>query len=97
MKVWTVMSIWDEGASEDVAVFSSKDKVYNYIRSQLDWRYEEEKESKPYALDSLSFKYKRLIEAMDKTFLHDYTIFSIEDFYCEWSVCETEIDAEVKK
>ena len=94
MKVWTVITVWDEGASDDVLVFSSKDKVYNYLFKELTRIFEQEKEFKPEFIEDLNLKFQHYIEAMNETFSHDYTTFSINSMYNSWSVCQTEIDAE---
>lgn len=94
MKVWTVISLWDEGADDNVLVFSSKDKVYNYLFKELTHIFEQEKEFKPEFIERLNLKFQQYIKAMNETFSHDYITFSIDSIYNSWLVCQTEIDAE---
>lgn len=94
MSVWVVLTVWDEGASEDPLVFSTKDKVYNYLLKELERAFEQEKEFKPEFAEDLDLKFQRYIAAMDETLSHDYLTFYIDSLYNSWTVSLIKIDEE---
>lgn len=90
MKVWVVLWGDDGGYSDDVRLFSTKRKVYDYLYSALRQQkknYEEYDEANYYLR-----KYDLLIETLNDTFDHDYITFSIPDFSGYFEVQLIEVD-----
>lgn len=93
MKVWTVLWYADEGYSDDIRIFSTKNKVYDYLRKELERQYEtftEEGDTKQYYEN----KFQRLINALNEEFDHDYITFCVSDFTGGFEVQLIEIDGE---
>ena len=94
MKVWTVL--WyaaAEGYSDDIRIFSAKDKAYDYLRKELERQYEalaKEDDTKQYYEN----KFQRLLNELNNEFDHDYITFCISDFTGCFEVQLIEIDEE---
>lgn len=94
MKVWTIL--WYtayEGYSDDIRIFSTKDKVYDYLRKELERQYEvltEEDDTKQYYEN----KFQHLINALNEEFDHDYITFCVSDFTGCFEVQLIEVDED---
>ena len=96
MKVWVVLWGGVEGYTDDIQVFSTKEKVYEYIKKeyskQLDFYIENRYEN----LEYYQNKYYRLIDELCETFELNRTAFSVEDFGTCYSymIEQIEVDSE---
>ena len=95
MKIWAVMWGGDEGYSDDIRVFSTKEKVYDYLKKEYSRQINFYIENKYENLEYYQNKYHRLIDELNETFDHDYITFSVEDFSMGcYEVQQIEVDSE---
>ena len=80
MKVWAVLWRDDSGYPMDAQLFSSKDKVYNYIEKVISDNCEFQINEHPEKEYDIQDEYKRLIRALNEVYDHDYTDFFVDDF-----------------
>lgn len=97
MKVWTVL--WYtayEGYSDDIRIFSTKDKAYDYLRKELERQYEAlaEEDTKQYYENKFQCLVNELNEEFDRDRDHDDIVFCIHDFTGLFEVQLIEIDKE---
>lgn len=88
--VWVVLWGADEGYSDSIRVFSTKEKVYNYIYAELTRQkanFDEYDDNNYYIK-----KYERLIENLNEIFDHDYITFTVEDFTGYFEIQQLEIE-----
>lgn len=96
MKVWAVL--WYaayEGYSDDIRIFSTKDKTYDYLRKELERQYKAltvEDDTKQYYENKFQCLVNELNEEFDHD--HDHIAFCIHDFTGLFEVQLTEIDKE---
>lgn len=91
MKVWTVQQCADDGGSEEISVFSSREKVYDFIYHELEFERDNEKEGRPEFAESFDIRFETYVNGLDEAFNSNKKTFSVNAFYCWWNVQETEV------
>ena len=95
MKVWVVMWGADDGYSDDIRVFSTKEKAYEHIRKEYSQEIDFYIENRYEDLEYYQNKYYRLIDELCEAFEQDCAAFSVEDFSgCYYEVQQIEVDSE---
>lgn len=96
MKVWIVMWGGLDGYSDDIRVFSTKEKVYEHIKKEYSKILNFYIENRYERLEYYQNKYYRLIDNLCETFKQNHTAFSVEDFNsnCYYEVQQIEVDSE---
>lgn len=96
MKVWVVLWGGDEGYSDDIRVFSTKEKVYEYIKKEYSKILNFYIENRYERLEYYQNEYYRLIDNLCETLKQNHTTFSAEDFdsNCYYEVQQIEVDSE---
>ena len=92
MTVWTLVRAWDDGVDDETAVFSSKEKVYAFLRDEIKWLASQQMKETPeiaYIFENARDKY---LQDMEEIFSQDSNTFRIKWVFNYWLVRKVKID-----
>ena len=92
MTVWTVVRAWDDGVDDESMVFSSKEKVYTYLRDEIKWLADQQMEKTPEIADIFENARNKYLQELDEAFSKDSNTFCIKWVFNRWLVCKAKID-----